>query len=357
MCHWNEEGASCDTPEDTVESAHWLDPPSSTWGAAVCMDPTIGGVAPIAAGKRLAETTDQMLAQLEAQAQDTLERKKNRQQRRKRQRQPAASATAVSAHAPISRTQPSTVVPRAMLPSDSNDPAAATNFAALFAMGPDRPIILPGLTPSIQRLYEVGVKPHLGTHANHHVLSYTHNSLPHDVLTPVAWTVGLCLAFYWQRWNSVGFPLPDTVYTNRRYLEATMMKPCLLCLILPIRSKFCARNLFAMSAVAWTVSLRMSYPKSFAHMHYRLQSQTFPACCSIFALFAHTSTTLCGPLLWVVSIFGSLIRHSSCERCSDVSSCPAGPPTWISQAQLIMLELFESIMLLASSAEDRCAQL
>eukprot|EP01043_Picozoa_sp_COSAG02_P033415 COSAG02_NODE_2279_length_9234_cov_37.573071_3_plen_360_part_00 len=157
MCHWNKEGASCDTPEDTVESAHWL-------------DPTMADVAPIAAGKRLAESTDQMLAQLEAQIQSTLERKKNRQRQRKRQRQAAAPATAASTHAPILCTQPCTVVPLAMLPSDTNDPAATTNFAALFAMGLDRPIILPALTPSIQRLYDVGVKPHLGARVNHHVL-------------------------------------------------------------------------------------------------------------------------------------------------------------------------------------------
>ena len=70
MCHWNEEGASCDTPEDTVESAHWLDPPnhivvsppSLPAGTPLCTEP-------IGAKNRFAQSTDQMLAQLEAKAQ------------------------------------------------------------------------------------------------------------------------------------------------------------------------------------------------------------------------------------------------------------------------------------------------
>eukprot|EP01043_Picozoa_sp_COSAG02_P062459 COSAG02_NODE_8624_length_2501_cov_100.993846_1_plen_179_part_10 len=170
MCYWNEEGASCDTPEDTVETAHWLDQPSSATSAAVCADHTVTATAPIAAEERLAESTDQMLAALEAQAQRIFERKKHRQHQRKRQRQATSPTKAASVHAPMARPQPCTVVPHVMLPSDANDPAATTNFAALFAMRPDRPVPLPTLTPSVQRLYDVGVKPHIGTYMDHHRL-------------------------------------------------------------------------------------------------------------------------------------------------------------------------------------------
>ena len=154
MCHWNEEGASCDAPEDTVEGAHWLYPGG---GGAYGGEPYPGDAAGGGAAARLTQCTEQMLLELEAQANQMLHQRQQQKTNRRAPKQQRRSSPNQQQRSP-----PQPRLPKgARLPSEAGDAAAYTDFAALF-----RSMEVPGATqplhtPAIQRLRAVGVKPHL----------------------------------------------------------------------------------------------------------------------------------------------------------------------------------------------------
>jgi hypothetical protein len=117
-------------------------------------------------------STEQMLQELEAQAQQMLERRhhhkkqqqkqrQTKQRHRQKQRAQGGSRPGGAAQASLPLLQhPRALLPRALLPTDANDAAAHTDFAPLFAARSG--LALPIRTPAIQQLCDVGVKPHLG---------------------------------------------------------------------------------------------------------------------------------------------------------------------------------------------------
>ena len=116
MCHWNEEGASCDSPEDTVEGAHWLYPGGAAGYRGEACPGAVGGAA---------QSTEQMLLELESQANQMMHQKQQHNKKNKRRSSPKQPPQQQQ------RSLPQARLPKgAKLPSEAGDAAAYTDFAA-----------------------------------------------------------------------------------------------------------------------------------------------------------------------------------------------------------------------------------